>query len=338
MMFSKKKRINWVDSVKGFGIILVVYGHNYPVLEGYIYNFHMPLFFFLSGLFHPNKVDVKTIKKRAKQILAPYFLWSFLLFLFWFFVGRKFGDSSLENYSPLNNFLGIFYAQGDHEFMNWGIPLWFLPSIFLSFLTFGMITKLKKKYGQILVIILLISLGFCIPRFFEFRFIWSIDVSFVSLFFYAIAFYLKDFFLFKKIKREIIMLFFLGLLHIICAFYINQKIDMYRATYGNEFLFLLNAIIGISFWVLFFKKIKKINFLSFLGKNTISILALHLRSITVIKVLLLIFWTSKSFDFNEIEKVILVVLQLLVMYPLIIFINKKAPILNGKTKVLETRN
>lgn len=59
-----KVRIDWQDSARGFGILLVVYGH---VVRGLfqsdiltspawaradfaIYTFHMPLFFFLSGL------------------------------------------------------------------------------------------------------------------------------------------------------------------------------------------------------------------------------------------------------------------------------------------------
>lgn len=86
------QRIDWIDQVKGFGIILVVYGHNFPSIEDYIYSFHMPLFFLLAGIFHPKKSNFQVIKKRVQQILIPYFLWSFLLFIFWFFIGRKFGE------------------------------------------------------------------------------------------------------------------------------------------------------------------------------------------------------------------------------------------------------
>ena len=73
-------RIAWLDQLKGFGIILMVYGHNFPVLEEYIYSFHMPLFFIIAGIFHPKKMNILTIKKRVQQILLPYFLWSSILF------------------------------------------------------------------------------------------------------------------------------------------------------------------------------------------------------------------------------------------------------------------
>jgi fucose 4-O-acetylase-like acetyltransferase len=338
MIKAPEKRINWIDLVKGFGIVLVIYAHNFPYLETYIYGFHMPLFFFISGLFHPKELNITIVKKRAKQILIPYFIWSFLLFLFWFFIGRKFGDSIDLNVSAFKNFIGIFYAQGGVEYMNWGIPMWFLPAIFLNLIIFGFVKKIKRNSYQILCVLALISFGFLIPKIFEINLIWSLDVSMVSLFFYASAFYLKDFFLKIKNQYELTILFGLLLAHIFCSIYFSQKIDMYRSNYGNEFLFLLNASIGISFWVLFFKKIKKVKILGFLGKNTIPILALHLRSLTVIKLFLLLFWSSKSFNFSEVEKLILVVLQLIILYPIIVFINKKVPVLNGKTKTLETRN
>lgn len=54
-----KKREQWADILKGIGAILVVIGH-LVLYEGnakvYIYSFHMPLFFFISGyLYHHEK-------------------------------------------------------------------------------------------------------------------------------------------------------------------------------------------------------------------------------------------------------------------------------------------
>jgi fucose 4-O-acetylase-like acetyltransferase len=53
-----KKRLIYIDRLKGFAIYLVVLGHIYQnmvvqgtetILFSLIYAFHMPLFFFLSG-------------------------------------------------------------------------------------------------------------------------------------------------------------------------------------------------------------------------------------------------------------------------------------------------
>ena len=45
-----KTRIGWVDTAKGIGLLLVIIGHlPIPLVPVWIYTFHMPLFFFLSG-------------------------------------------------------------------------------------------------------------------------------------------------------------------------------------------------------------------------------------------------------------------------------------------------
>jgi len=325
-------RIKWIDQLKGFAIILVVYGHNFPLLENYIYSFHMPLFFFLAGIFHPKKINYHHIKKRAKQILIPYFIWAVFLFLFWYFLGRKFGESLDKVNDPIKNFIGIFYAQGDYEFMSWGIPMWFLPSIFVTFVLFGLITRIKKILFQILLLLFCILLGFLLPKIFNSYFFWSLDVALVSLFFYALGFYFKDFYLFLKLKNKTFWFCLIFALHIFFSFIFINKVDMYRAIYGNYIVFLLAAVVGIYFWMFIFKYLINSSFFSFYGKSTIVVLALHGRALTFIKSILYFVFGYTVFNFNELEKIILVFLQLAILYLPIIYINKFLPILNGKIK------
>ena len=42
------KREEWVDTLKGIGILLVIVGHTNSPFFKYIYYFHMPLFFMIS--------------------------------------------------------------------------------------------------------------------------------------------------------------------------------------------------------------------------------------------------------------------------------------------------
>lgn len=291
----------------------------------------MPLFFLIAGIFHPEKTNFEIIKKRVKQILVPYFLWSFLLYFFWLFIGRNYGESTSIELSPYKNLIGIFFAQGDKEYMNWGIPMWFLPSIFLTFLIFWIIKRIiKKERNRILLSIALGIIGFVIPKIWDVNLIWSLDVSLTSLTFYVFGYYSKKYWVYKKFEWEKTSLFILFILHILCSIFLLQKVDMYRSTYGNEILFILNAFVGILFWCNLFRVFKFLSFLSFFGKNTIPILAMQLRSLTVIKLILLIFLGTSVFNFNELEKIMLVFFQLLIMYPILLFINKYLPILNGK--------
>ena len=62
---ARARRVEYVDIAKGIGITLVVMGHNdfaliSPFAHKLIYSFHMPMFFFMSGLFWSYPVSVDT--------------------------------------------------------------------------------------------------------------------------------------------------------------------------------------------------------------------------------------------------------------------------------------
>jgi len=98
-------RIAWVDYAKGVGIILVVVGHTlrglqktpvhvpgWEFADAWIYAFHMPLFFFLAGLFveHSCRGSLgQFIDGKARRILWPYFVWTILQESFRHLVGSS---------------------------------------------------------------------------------------------------------------------------------------------------------------------------------------------------------------------------------------------------------
>jgi fucose 4-O-acetylase-like acetyltransferase len=87
---SRSERANAVDIVKGIAIILVVLGHTAQgmmhrgwwltprslFLETFIYSFHMPAFFFVSGLFVKGSIAKRGAHKftveKMKTVLYPY--------------------------------------------------------------------------------------------------------------------------------------------------------------------------------------------------------------------------------------------------------------------------
>lgn len=327
-----QKRIDWIDQVKGFAILLVVYGHNFPVTEKYVYTFHMPLFFMISGFFFPSELNISTIKKRVNSILIPYFLWAFFLFLFWVFVGRKMGNSADKNLSVLDNFIGIFYAQGGMKYMNWGIPMWFLPTIFLCFMLYFLIKKYIRSQQLLIVSVLLITIiGFTYSRFFEINLPWSINVAMVALFFFAfgnLTFNYLD-----KIKKSwsIVLIILFGIIHYL-IYNQNEKVDMYRSIFGNEFLFIINGLLGSICVLLFFKNFPYFKLLSAVGKFTLVILALQLLAMSFIKLILWKVFGETEFHFTELEKFLYSIVQIFLIFPAFLLINRYLPILNGGFK------
>lgn len=80
----KSEQWKWVDIAKGIGIILVFLGHfNIPdTLRAEIYTFHMPLFFFLSGVvFNGHKPINRFLGDEAKRMIVPYYCWAFFYFV-----------------------------------------------------------------------------------------------------------------------------------------------------------------------------------------------------------------------------------------------------------------
>ncbi len=74
-------RIDWIDAARGIGILLVALGHTWgldPAAKKIVYAFHMPLFFFLSGLvFRPDRpADLRSVLLGRHGILAPWLLFA----------------------------------------------------------------------------------------------------------------------------------------------------------------------------------------------------------------------------------------------------------------------
>ena len=74
---NRNNRIFWTDAARGIAILLVVLGHcignlTDPVNK-VILSFHMPLFFFISGLCakYENGRFTDYLKKKVKTLLIP---------------------------------------------------------------------------------------------------------------------------------------------------------------------------------------------------------------------------------------------------------------------------
>lgn len=328
---ASEKRINWIDQVKGFTIFLVVYGHNFPFNEKYIYSFHMPLFFMIAGFFHPKVSNLANFNKRVKSILVPYFIWSFLLFLFWFLISNRIGESAALHLSPIQNFIGIFYAQGGRAYMDWGIPMWFLPGLFMTFVLFFLLQKIKNKFLLYGVLATLPILGFLYARNFLMNLPSSINIAMVAILFYAFGFYAFQILTKVSIRNSLILAFGFFLINLFFYNY-NIKIDMYRAYYGNEFLFILNGLTGSLFVIFIFKALPYFRFLAFIGKFSLTILALQLIVMSFIKFVLLYGFHQSDFNFTEWERFLYAILQIVLLIPSFYIINKYIPILNGGYK------
>ena len=146
-----KKRLEYFDVVKGIGAILVLLGHlqgdqifSYspyflPMCE-WIFSFHMPLFFIVSGMLISYRNDIskdynETVKKRFKGIMIPYF-WFCFFYMTVVIVALIKGEIA-----PYTLYLNLFYVLSMYGMS----VLWFLPALFLGEILF---IFLIKKFGD----------------------------------------------------------------------------------------------------------------------------------------------------------------------------------------------
>ena len=147
-----------VDVAKGLGIVLVVFGHNWIVqrdvgeLYRVIFSFHMPLFFFLSGVFlAPHKDFGQTLRQKADSLLKPYAVVLLLLALRY---------SIPPHAITADYFLGMLYATG--RSIVW-IPLWFLPALFAVQIAAILLLRMpaigESKRLQLSIVVALLLIG-----------------------------------------------------------------------------------------------------------------------------------------------------------------------------------
>ena len=139
-------RIPVIDIMRGLGIILVVMGHIScePHLSCWIYSFHMPLFFFISGMSFFVAGKKMYIWKQVKHLLIPYLFFSILSFVYWRWFELPFREDTDVN--AMEQFLNIFIAKSGGNSFLYNVVLWFLPCLFVSNILFYVCWRLGKYY------------------------------------------------------------------------------------------------------------------------------------------------------------------------------------------------
>lgn len=156
-----KRDLN-IDIMKALGIILVILGHTYYNSNS-IYLFHMPLFFILSGatLTYTKKYS---INKKLRSLIIPYFTFSILSFLYWYFIESKFRpihDTPLylgklsELPTSIQQFINIFIAENTINSFAYNVVLWFLPCLFITDLIYSKIQNKKIEWFIDIILIIL---------------------------------------------------------------------------------------------------------------------------------------------------------------------------------------
>ncbi|MBD2740002.1 acyltransferase [Coleofasciculus sp. FACHB-1120] len=315
-------RLDWIDYAKGIGIILVVYVHVLTNLKNagmgmhdlfhdfsfhFISSFHMPLFFFLSGLF----VEKSLLKGKKKfwgdkfnTIVYPYLLWSVIQ-----------GSILVLMSNYTNNPIKLqlkdlpFYMAFNPIPL---ITLWFLYVLFASYVVFVFAQRFINIYILLSFSILIYLLNPYAPS--------EILTKFMSMFVFfvvgaIVARWLQNDLrnipstLYKLNKQQI------GAITLIFVIFQMTILQLGLSEQpGTRFFMASGGIIftlGISFYL---AEIKKLDIIRYLGFLSMPIYLAHLLAMGSTRIFL-----QKGLHINHVVVHIIVVTFFSLLFPILLY-------------------
>jgi len=302
-------RAGWVDAAKGIGILLVVLGHNQinsflPVFQQFIFSFHMPLFFLLSGMFFKPQTEFFSMaKRRFQSILLPYLMVLVLIYATYLFFSTMPATQVLRRLAK-----SLIFSLP--QYLEW-LPLWFLPHLFLlnlfAWLVFWLVyQRLPAIWMRLSFLAGLLGCGVLVLRataqidfsFWGFRLQgglpWNVDLLLVTVSFFILGYEMRQS-LPEAVLRSNWTVLLSGLLWVGLNLKMPVQMDLAAHEYGFFPLATLIALSGSLFVMALGYKLEQIGGTFFdglktLGKISILVLIFHgqIQFFTFYKVLELV--------------------------------------------------
>ena len=323
-------RLYWVDLLKFIGIYLVILGHH-PSLDEeskrFIYSFHMPLFYMISGYltFYKEQKFYDVFKKHICRLMIPYSFFRILGYIWWICFSymkheELFPRDQVTIFKPL---VAIFLGLGYNTDFAYTVctPVWFLFSLFwLKIVSIYILPSFRKSIFAMLFSIIIVM----ILKYLDFHAYFSLENALLAFPFYIIGYYLRHYSLLDYIKGDI--LFIICILTLFLSFIQLRldRIDMCTVNYGSSLIlfYIFPTLFVICLMKLFENYFNCDNkFVDKISSGTIIILGIHQYFLFIL---------NKIFPTGSLVGCVLISFcVLLLCFPFISLFNKYIPVLVG---------
>lgn len=299
----KNRRVDYLDMVKGIGIILVVMGHSEYLAKNalaVIYSFHMPLFFIVSGMINCHIREYERpigqlIKKKFCTLMIPYAVFSLIYLVIYggIFCGGKgyLGVEAIKEYA-----MQAISLDGMSV-------LWFLSTLFFAQVLFAGIRKMCGRRVTYLILTVLVIAVFLVKtqvlEMLPVQTLWEKGIAgFVRVLLRAIIGagflaigditmtllnrfdgYMQARFGEKKVAGQMAAELVFGVTGLVLVTVLGLHsggIDMHTLRFGNPTYACICAYIGTMALVFICRNLKQQRWLAYLGANSLIIMVTHL--------------------------------------------------------------
>lgn len=331
-----RNRLNWIDWAKFIAIAFVVFGHipqergGFPVT--YIIQFHMPLFFFVSGFLTKKEVfNSQILRKYTSTLIIPYLIYNIIFYPYW--ITRhsiQCPDAGFFDY--IRPIIGTLLLQQETAYsISLNGVTWFIAALLVMRLILSV--SYRYKYGLYFIAFL----GIADAIFYIYNDLHHIITDLPQIGFTKC---LPFFFLGHLCKRKKIIKDDVTPrdLHI-CIAGISLSLLAYYLQQTNEYIYLY----GIYFWIInitaisgIFSMCKLLNrihhaIIDNISIGTIVIMGLHWMMIGITNYSLArLLHIQGGIVYPWYVALLLTALYMAILYPLIVLFKNKYPFMLGK--------
>ena len=320
------KRMVWIDWMKAIGIYLVVLGHFFSVGEKFLYVFHVPLFFLISGFLCKRETETVLFwKKIWYNLVIPMLIMTILNFMISCIMHLLNGSFSPKDfYWFLRNVLFGMVSGFD--------SLWFVYTLFLLKIIYQYCSSNRLFY-------FFVAISLSLAYFYN-----TCDLSSCPFFmkepnaivnvctaypFFAFGVYIHNY---KSALNEwthrflLIFTVILGFALTYFSSYYNGCVGLYYCNYGGNMLWFLIGGLSGSIMIYAISKLCECTpkIISVVSQGTIIILGFHKLLITLIK----------NYYPESVCDVLFAALIVLLFVPFIKAVEKYFPLMVGKYRIL----
>ena len=217
-------------------------------IRDFIYAFHMPLFFILSGVLYRQRSVKETFLKQWRMLLVPYFIINIMALLYYLLYYMFFGGFDLlqfVNTRIVPVFLGLGYNVGEYKPVS--TPTWFFIVLFFTLMLMAICRSDRLK----VIAVVACMLGSKILSWLHIDTYVPFDSAMLAFPFVAVGYFSQRFITPPSGDKGILLLrsqalllplmvVLLILLHIV-----NGRIDINLGKIGNSYILMyINGILG----------------------------------------------------------------------------------------------